>query len=1186
MNGYSIIKIHEMDGSEITWEFIKDCMCSKKILQAKVLRYIRDSYVEVDMVNAVGIIPIEELEYLFGSSYLSSFLNRYISFVIDTFSIDDRIVYCSRKKAQEQCIEQINSKLDSQEVLDARIYMVARPGSKYKFNDGAFVEIDGLLTGYLPDQNFSETGVTVNDIYNVGDMVKVVYKSRTKGNLVFFEAPEKYNVYSKASFESLTPNLLVYGIVSKIVKKIDVHYCFVNIALGIDVLCSIPNDKIIYTGYKVIVKVNSASIESDKPVVRGVIVNDAEAAKMLGIDKEALRKKCDDFNLGKNRKAKDSLDVLGMMQAGDRYSIDSDITNIMGDSRKEKTYILNLFFSNTLDNKAVELCRLAKRLGVIDERQAGSYLGINEEETAALISKLLEHKMLEPVEATNYYMLGRLGPFMLNLKSSLKLSGYKPVNLEVYKPDKLVTIGDCVLHGIDYVYYYQFPVSLKSDNENFGYGFQYQYHIKNGRKLWAIGLLIDNEALSNIDEVLETYKSLTIGPEWTNLDPASCSPPFLLLFAEDEKIAEALKMRELCEYVRVISIDEIRKASSFDAYIKIISNNEYNSGDIELEFADNIYMAPYNTYQDFDHLYSRHNINNVNKFLNNQLAAEICGLLYKLKFSTKMQLAEMLQPTYNSTEVTNCIDLLSKYELVNFFRLRYNEEAAAANIIYCLGSDGERLLDHVSSEFIIKKRHGDYKAETYKIPRYLATSNLYLHLMEHVESFAIDPVFKSDTLSSVPDFIFELPILGENKWLIGEYIEGRYFLDVDKVADKFKRLNDVIHMLYPEESNIFPILMLLCDCDATMYAAARAARSHKLFKQMIFTTNDRIANGISGPSTFLRYDENGGDLLFEDTLRYSRLNSVQNASPERSGHVFDFDDSISLTDTPSNNMSKNAYLNYESSIEAELEKKINEGIITGIDMDLCILLYHCQMATLRQIIDFMELKGASESKDDVFDNLQKLENLDIVNKYQLVSDLTPLTLYTLGSCGCILVNEFTDFKNAKWLSILRGTDYKKIGKSLTTAGFYIKLLDACSGKNLKIYPKAINNRLKPYLAFSVDIKEQPVSFIVDIVRDTDFPINFRYRLQELVGEMKASSRRDSEDPDKKQDMLIVIANRYESMLKAVDLVREFKLIKNVLFTTYSLLDKYHLYSIDTFFKYDQESGIIQKTIAYIFDPKI
>lgn len=183
-------------------------------------------------------------------------INDYVGkiFYVVVNSIDNDIIYCSRKEAQIQILKH---KIEVGDNLQAKISKL--------YDYGALITLyDEMISTFIKNDDLMERGIKISEVYNVGDNISVVVK-QVNNNKVLVEAIEKYNVDKNEYLRNIEEG----DIISGYIKRLQVDKIFVKIAPGIDVLC-IPEN-----GYRTndIVDIEITKSQLENGVLRGKIIN-------------------------------------------------------------------------------------------------------------------------------------------------------------------------------------------------------------------------------------------------------------------------------------------------------------------------------------------------------------------------------------------------------------------------------------------------------------------------------------------------------------------------------------------------------------------------------------------------------------------------------------------------------------------------------------------------------------------------------------------------------------------------------------------------------------------------------------------------------------------------------------------------------------------------------------------------
>jgi len=213
----------------------------------------------VDCNGKKVIIVKEEIEPLpFGQSF-TRYVGTEIKFVVIDYVEEVGLVYGSNKKAIEMLKKPIMEKLNNGEVVEGNI--------TYILNHGAYVSI-GMVSGLLKNQNFSDDGTRVGDIYREGEKIRVkLLRMSERGNLLF--APEKkIKGDSEISIKDYERGQQVSGIV----VKVCIDKVYVNIAPGLDMLCPFP-DTVAEIKEGDFARMKITKVFPEKKRVRGIILS-------------------------------------------------------------------------------------------------------------------------------------------------------------------------------------------------------------------------------------------------------------------------------------------------------------------------------------------------------------------------------------------------------------------------------------------------------------------------------------------------------------------------------------------------------------------------------------------------------------------------------------------------------------------------------------------------------------------------------------------------------------------------------------------------------------------------------------------------------------------------------------------------------------------------------------------------
>ena len=242
--------------------FYKKAMENKEVLKGLVVRTQPDEnldteIIEMDLDGIRGIIKREDVDYQIEWKSLVGFVGMEVYYVVKEVDIENRIIYCSRKEAQEMVENDIVKRLGEGEVFNATITGLVRYG--------AYVEMQGIY-GLLKNSDFSNDHVNIRDIMHVGDKINVKLKKVSMNNRITVEPIQKYELKTILKFDNFERNQVVLGTINGVKP----WGAYVTIAPGLDALCPIPPTMEIEEGLKVAFRITQ--VQEDKERIRGKIL--------------------------------------------------------------------------------------------------------------------------------------------------------------------------------------------------------------------------------------------------------------------------------------------------------------------------------------------------------------------------------------------------------------------------------------------------------------------------------------------------------------------------------------------------------------------------------------------------------------------------------------------------------------------------------------------------------------------------------------------------------------------------------------------------------------------------------------------------------------------------------------------------------------------------------------------------
>lgn len=203
------------------------------------------------------LIPEEEMDLYVEWKNFVRFIGLDVLFVISRIDKDKKIVYCSRKKAQEKICPTVLKELEAGKSKVATITGI--------LPYGAYVEIDGLYS-ILKNSDFSDFHVPIHKVLKVGDKIEVKLKEFNENGKFNVEAVKKYQIPNPPKVSDFQKDQVVLGEVSSVKP----WGAYVSIAPGLDALCPVPENDDIEIGTKVSFKISVADPDANK--LRGKIL--------------------------------------------------------------------------------------------------------------------------------------------------------------------------------------------------------------------------------------------------------------------------------------------------------------------------------------------------------------------------------------------------------------------------------------------------------------------------------------------------------------------------------------------------------------------------------------------------------------------------------------------------------------------------------------------------------------------------------------------------------------------------------------------------------------------------------------------------------------------------------------------------------------------------------------------------
>jgi small subunit ribosomal protein S1 len=197
---------------------LRECFYSEKILEAKATMCDRDHNLYVDLGVIQGVIPREECAIGIADGSVRdiaiiSRVNKPVVFKIIDFMDDEtgtRTAILSRKKVQEECVEEYIKTLSPGDIIDARI--------THNESFGSFCDIGCGISALLPIDSISVSRIPHPDVrFSVNTMIKAVVKNIDEFGRVTLSHKELLGTWNENA-EKFRAGQTVGGIVRSIEK--------------------------------------------------------------------------------------------------------------------------------------------------------------------------------------------------------------------------------------------------------------------------------------------------------------------------------------------------------------------------------------------------------------------------------------------------------------------------------------------------------------------------------------------------------------------------------------------------------------------------------------------------------------------------------------------------------------------------------------------------------------------------------------------------------------------------------------------------------------------------------------------------------------------------------------------------------------------------------------------------------
>lgn len=274
----------------------------------------------------------------------------------------------------------------------------------------------------------------------------------------------------------------------------------------------------------------------------------------------------------------------------------------------------------------------------------------------------------------------------------------------------------------------------------------------------------------------------------------------------------------------------------------------------------------------------------------------------------------------------------------------------------------------------------------------------------------------------------------------------------------------------------------------------------------------------------------------------------------------------------------------------EIIKMRNNNVITDRDMEITKFLFKFKFATARQIYKLLKIDPANINLKA---RLDKLVMYRVLNKFMLHDgthekiEADALEIYCLDLGGRYLLANYSNEDTNDWTSTVNMKASELIAKNLVVTEFYLRLIETCPEKLVyfKVDPelRVAKKTVMPSFEFALKINGQNKYFLGEVVRDYDFPILFRDKVEKLESLLKTNAWKKYFYDSDSEPALLIFADNDKNALEASKIITETSEIDKFRLTTDERMNRV-LYETGAFLKYVKEENALQEIKAVTFSP--
>lgn len=267
LEGIESAKKNNLIPGKPDFNYFKEAMKKDLVLEGKaIMTYLDEklgtNVLVLDLGGIKGIIKKDEIDCERSVRSLVEFVGRKVWFMVIGVDDDEKIVICSRKKAQEKMREE-----NYKEIAEGKeVQGIVRNFITY----GTFIDLGGI-TAMLKNYDFSEDGTPANEVLKINDLIDVRIKRIDKTedkDKIFVELVKKYVSPTIRNTTKLEKDQVVLGRV----KRIYGNKAFINVLPGRDALAEVPPTGNIFEGAEVKIRITVVDVRDGKDILRGKII--------------------------------------------------------------------------------------------------------------------------------------------------------------------------------------------------------------------------------------------------------------------------------------------------------------------------------------------------------------------------------------------------------------------------------------------------------------------------------------------------------------------------------------------------------------------------------------------------------------------------------------------------------------------------------------------------------------------------------------------------------------------------------------------------------------------------------------------------------------------------------------------------------------------------------------------------